>query len=81
LWENGANPMTTKTMNVTDLIEHLKTFDRDLPVWLTISDDVESCYQKINRDDITIEEVCTWKEEEEQEHFPALVIGHRRFFP
>ena len=68
-------------MNVRELIEHLKTFDQDLAVWLTTSDDVEHCYHPIKNDDITIEEVCTYKEAEEQEHFPAIVIGHGRFFP
>jgi MoaA/NifB/PqqE/SkfB family radical SAM enzyme len=68
-------------MILRDLIRHLQTLPQDLPVWFTISDDCEHCYQKLRQEHITVEEVCEWKDEEEQSHFPAVVIGHGWFFP
>jgi hypothetical protein len=68
-------------MKVSELIEHLKTLDPDLPVWLAISDDSERCYQPVEKEDFTIEEVCTWKEIDDQNHFPAAVIANRRYLP
>ena len=67
-------------MNVKELIEHLNTLDRNLPVWFTISDDCERCYQKLEKEHITVEEVCRWEEADEQEHFPAVVIANGVFF-
>ena len=68
-------------MNVKELIKHLKTMDQNLPIWFTISDDCERCYRELEKENITVEEVCTWKEMEEQDHFPAVVIANGVYFP
>ena len=68
-------------MKVSELIEHLQALNQDLPVWLTVSDDPEHCYRNLERDHITLEEVCDWKEAEIQNHFLAVVIGHEVYFP
>jgi hypothetical protein len=68
-------------MTIEELIDRLKTFDKDLPVWFTVSDDSETCYQKLTDEYISLEEVQIYSEGDETDHIPSLVFGSRWFLP
>ena len=68
-------------LTVEELIERLKTFDKDLPVWFAVSDDSESCYQKLTDEYISIEEVELYynSDDDGENHIPSLVFGSKWF--
>jgi hypothetical protein len=68
-------------MKVSELIEYLKTFDQELPVWFTVRYDPETCYNELTKEWITSGGVATYNTSldldsaEPEKEFPALIIG------
>lgn len=68
-------------MKVSELIEHLKTFDQDLPVWFTVRYDPETCYNEITKEWVTSGGVAIYNtgldldEEGTDKEIPAVIIG------
>jgi hypothetical protein len=68
-------------MKVSELIEYLKTFDQDLPVWFTVAYDPENCYNELTKEWVTSGKVAIYntgldaKPEDITKEFPALIIG------
>ena len=73
---------SAKQLTVSDLIEELKKFDQTLPVWITISDDPERCYQRMESSDI--EKGDIWHPEIDTDgdgpaETPGLILSARWF--
>jgi hypothetical protein len=68
-------------MKVSELIEYLKTFDQDLPVWFTVAYDPERCYNELTKEWVTAGEVAHYHtlrdidSTEPEGEIPALIIG------
>ena len=71
--------MKEEGMKVSELIEYLKTFDQDLPVWFTVAYDPENCYNKLTKEWVTSGLVALYNTSEDtddiNQEIPAVIIG------
>jgi hypothetical protein len=68
-------------MKVSELIEYLKTFNQDLPVWFTVAYDPENCYNELTKEWVTSGEVAIYNMSRDidcadpEKEISALIIG------
>lgn len=66
----------SKQLTAGELIELLKTFDPNTPVWTRTTDDLELCYQKLFPEYVKITTITDYsKGEDEESEVDELVLG------